>query len=674
MKKNLIKRIVALAFGFTFAVGAFGGCAELFQPASQSESNSSIIDSSSNSAPDSSVNQPVEEYTPEKLISNGEDLSDYNIVISSSASEAVKYAAEIFQSNINKAAKVKIPIVTDATSEGEHEIIIGKTSRKECAALDYDALGLESFKIRSVDKDLVIAGNERGAIYGVYEYLESLGFRYYTPEVSRIPRKSLVYIAKDVEIDWEPIFTYREPMFECANDFSADPVATTEWAVSQRINSSFIRSGLRTDKKYGGSTGWIGGDQYMVHTVGKYLPYSTYGQDHPDWFSENGANPCFTNEDAMAQLYLNVLQMVDSDSSADIVDISMNDTGEYCKCDTCLEAYEEYGVSETYYRAINDMAKKLKVDRPNRAGLKVNTISYAFALEPPQELVLEDNMIITLCLSMCRFHTDPEECHEMGMLYSDATTDVRSLKTEQQRLLGWDGHASNIRVYYYAINWAMMYTAEPSYEAMRENFRFFADNNVMGIYNEAYPKKSGEFAELKAYLTAKLMSDPYMSKEEYYYHMDDFLQGYYGDGWDFIREYIDTTYEMILAEMPRSGHLPYWYPVDENFQFDYDPKTKQFASFVEEFDELWDEAEAYANPEQLERVQKSRVHWDYINLYNTWDRRYENASNEERKEMVAKNKSLYERIVKFGLVMRYDTDGVISSVTDFSLSPALWWR
>ena len=110
-----------------------------------------------------------------------------------------------------------------------------------------------------------------------------------------------------------------------------------------------------------------------------------------------------------------------------------------------------------------------------------------------------------------------------------------------------------------------------------------------------------------------------------------------------------------------------------NLKKDIFEKTKEFAPFIDEFDTLWDEAEEYANSQQLDRIRKSRVHWDYINLYNTWDRRMENASIAERKELTEKNKTLYERIQQYGILQRYDNDATIRAVADFSLSPALWW-
>lgn len=44
---------------------------------------------------------------------------------------------------------------------------------------------------------------------------------------------------------------------------------------------------------------------------------------------------------------------------------------------------------------------------------------------------------------------------------------------------------------------------------------------------------------MRAYVLAKLMWDPYMTEEAYQEHINDFLQGYYGSGWEEIREYFD---------------------------------------------------------------------------------------------------------------------------------------
>ena len=72
--------------------------------------------------------------------------------------------------------------------------------------------------------------------------------------------------------------------------------------------------------------------------------------------------------------------------------------------------------------------------------------------------------------------------------------------------------------------------------------RFYADNNVVSMFPQGNSQgRSGEFGELRSYLLAQLMWNPYMSEEEYNRHMNEFLAAYYGEGWKFVREYIDIT-------------------------------------------------------------------------------------------------------------------------------------
>ena len=62
-----------------------------------------------------------------------------------------------------------------------------------------------------------------------------------------------------------------------------------------------------------------------------------------------------------------------------------------------------------------------------------------------------------------------------------------------------------------------------------------------GIYRAYLQFENGEFARLRSYLLGKLMWDPYMTEEEYNRLMNEFLEDYYGAGWQYIRDFIDIT-------------------------------------------------------------------------------------------------------------------------------------
>ena len=82
-----------------------------------------------------------------------------------------------------------------------------------------------------------------------------------------------------------------------------------------------------------------------------------------------------------------------------------------------------------------------------------------------------------------------------------------------------------------------------NFGTLQRNTQIFYEHNVKGIYQQGVfyiAESDGEFGEMKAYLLAKLMSDPYMTEEQYYAHMDDFLEGYYGENWREVRKVIEV--------------------------------------------------------------------------------------------------------------------------------------
>ena len=343
------KKILVQFFACLFAVSALASC-NAGQGGDSSNTNGT---------------ETPEKYEPIEYVGNGEEVADYSIVISATADKATAYGARILQSRIKQAIGAELPIVTDATAEGELEIILGDTNRAECSGIDFSALGEESFLVKNVEDDLVIAGNERGLLYGVYAYLEAIGFRFYTVDTEKIPYADEVFIPKEINLAWSPTFDYRETMYCMTWD--------ADWAVSQRINSDFMRPELKTDDKYGGFAGYIGGNSWMVHTLSKLMPEENFSA-HTEYFAEvNGARavknsaghynqPCLTNEGGYQVMLQNALNKIASDRRSNILSVSENDGGEYCRCETCEQSYAQYGISGTFYRFINRIAKDIVRD------------------------------------------------------------------------------------------------------------------------------------------------------------------------------------------------------------------------------------------------------------------------------------------------------------------------
>jgi len=93
-----------------------------------------------------------------------------------------------------------------------------------------------------------------------------------------------------------------------------------------------------------------------------------------------------------------------------------------------------------------------------------------------------------------------------------------------------------------------------------------------------------------------------MSTTEYYRHMDEFLAAYYGEGWRYIRAYIDFTCSEV-----KNIHMNIWNP-----PFHFIPREKYLA-MEDTFETWWNKAEELAG-ERLEYVKRSRLQWRYIRL------------------------------------------------------------
>ena len=133
----------------------------------------------------------------ELLLARG-GKSDYQMVISRTASDMEKHAAEELQRFLAEISAAKLPIVTDDSPVTEHEIILGDNCHLQALniPINFDELGDESFVLRTVEENLVIAGGRiRGTLYGVYTFLENyLGCRWFSSKVSRKHVKSGTFL------------------------------------------------------------------------------------------------------------------------------------------------------------------------------------------------------------------------------------------------------------------------------------------------------------------------------------------------------------------------------------------------------------------------------------------------------------------------------------------------
>lgn len=101
------------------------------------------------------------------------DIGDYSIIRSNNASSEVTKAASALSADIYKKTGEKVVSVTDAKSEGKHEIIIGETARD--IGFDYSSLGFGEFFIQlSGSKILILGGSDIATANAVNFFINNL--------------------------------------------------------------------------------------------------------------------------------------------------------------------------------------------------------------------------------------------------------------------------------------------------------------------------------------------------------------------------------------------------------------------------------------------------------------------------------------------------------------------
>ena len=271
-------------------------------------------------------------------------------------------------------------------------------------------------------------------------------------------------------------------------------------------------------------------------------------------------------------------------------------THKYCTCDNCSAIYAEEGsVSGTYVRFVNAIIEAVSADYPN--------LSFAVAVRgylqsAPTVTKLADNVTV---------YISTEECHATHPITDEnCPTSVAFV----QNLKSWI-EAGKVRLEYVLTSNDYISTF-PNFGALRENMQFFAASGIDSFYcsgNLASP--SGEFAELRAYLISKLLHNPSMSEEEYSALMNEFLIAYYGNGWFYVRQYINKTTE-LANNQTADGKEPCGQTVSDDVLTVI--TREEYANHAHIFESYWNAAEELAG-DRISSVKLSRLQWQYMKLF-----------------------------------------------------------
>jgi hypothetical protein len=545
----------------------------------------------------------------------GKGVSKYSIVLAAQASPSERRAASELQRYIGEMSGARLEIASDGAPVKGPMVLLGDNAqlRKLDPGIDFGKFGAEGFLLRTKGRHLIIAGGrQRGTMYGVYTLLDKLGCRWFTREVSRIPKLPTIEVGP-LDETHQPAFENREPFFTEAWD--------KDWAARNRTNGDHTQ----LDESTGGKLKYYP----FVHSFEALVPPSKYFKDHPEYFSlidgkrrAERSQLCLTNPDVLRIAITQVESWIKEHPDTTIFSVSQNDWEGWCECDKCrrVEAEEGGRHSGPLLRFVNAVATEIGKRYPDKL---IDTLAYWYTENPPLKVRPVPNVRIRLCpIGICIAHSFAS-CPRSAYFYKN--------------LQAWSKITNQLYIWHYNTNFRHYPLPMPDFDELAADIPIYKNHGVVGLFMQgAYPPGGGgSDSELRAYVLARQLWD---EKTDVSKTVDEFIEGVYGPAAKPMREYFNRLH----AEVRPDANQHLWiFNVP-----DYSP------AFLPRAQETFRQALGLAQDDATrQRVMKAKLPIDYYSLL--LDSRYRLHGGIYAPAglpgLQAKAKELFARMRSFGI-------------------------
>ena len=519
---------------------------------------------------------PVSSAAEDDLIVNG----TWSILVPASPTAYERFAAAKLQSVLSEVFGTPVAISDDAHPP---YIAVGTAS-----LTDVSDIADNGYRIQALDGCVHIGGTgNRGLQLGAYRFLEEYcGRKVYTAQLTVLPAAQEIRIGSDADIRYEPYFEYTETDWRSASEKIA------EYSMANGLFGGVYRT-LPADM--GGTVRYLGS---FAHTMQTLCQTEQYRDTHPEYLAlHNGVRtvkqPCLSNPDVLAIATRNVLALLekshDPTASLQIVSVTQNDNRDYCQCDRCKAFEDAHGgvPSASILHFVNQIADTVKAK--GYENVAIDTFAYQYSRQAPTGIVPRDNVIVRLCTIECCF------CHTLDDASCPRNTAL------MQDLREWSRICNRLYIWDYTTNYAHTCLVFPDFSVIQRNIQIFYEHNVKGVYEEGnfyLASCDTEFGDLRMYMIAKCLQDPYCALEA---ETDGFLEAFYGNGWKQIRKAIDL-YTSRAGN--RNGHLGIYYDAKDSLRLS--------RRDVAVLDACWTDALRAAETEQQQtRITRSALSWRF---------------------------------------------------------------
>ena len=270
-----------------------------------------------------------------------------------------------------------------------------------------------------------------------------------------------------------------------------------------------------------------------------------------DWADDQ---PCYLSEEFFETVYDDVSDYIEDHLNSGykigenffMVDVAAGDNSNWCKCKDCRKMFAAEGNTEAgaVVTWANRFSEALNEVYP---GLVYGIFAYAGTNKPPKTVRPNELLYITYCFDMsCDSHPhDGSLCATGGedLLNHVPYVSYPHLKEHNNvymadNLRKWGEICGNMYVWFYDLPSGLV-TMSCVHTALRD-FRFFNEVGVKGVFwqSEDYGYSAGK---VQKWLMAELTWNIGITDGEFDAYYERVLEALYGDGWEYVKEYISVV-------------------------------------------------------------------------------------------------------------------------------------
>lgn len=566
-------------------------------------------DSSSSSEYEYVPEQPEETVELEKTGVNliEDHKTEYKVVVPEGKDSVSTFAASEFTAFMALATGVTFEVIEDTGLVYDADmkyVSIGETTLLKGAGISVSSeeLGESGYKLKTVGNTLFVASvtapTYSGAVYGVYDVLHySIGFKVFAEDEIVYEKTGTVPLYA-FDMSYRPSIDIREMGYKAIN---------SDRTLSYRMYSIGKNSDV-----------WSS----FTHTlISDYLPYSTYGASHPEWYVNGGQQLCLSNEEMLEELCVQVERKLVTYSETTHVMLGHEDNSSVCTCEDCMATAAKYGgeYSGVELEFSNKVAEKvnkwLETNYPER-DVKYVFFAYGPTINPPVTYDEATDTFTSNCENVY-IHEDVGVMLAPIAMDFSKSPDEGENKAQYLALRGWSDlfDGKNMYVWHYSLfPYSYMFNYN-NFGVIKEYYQFYADIGVKYIFDQGnYDSHICTLEDMRLYVQTQLMWDASQDYETLAYK---FIDQYYGLAAPKIKEYYDfirAHYAKLEEENQISGAI--FFMMDDKNLWPIGTVRTLLSIFDDALEAL--EPLKTADPERYEtlyeRVQKDRLSPLYMML------------------------------------------------------------